>query len=85
MNPMTHQAAPILLIFLCDVHKLRECRCIGNGEIGKHLAVDLDPCIRQPRNKAAVRDAVRTRCCIDARDPETVSFAFLNCLLREPR
>ena len=56
MNPLTHQASLLsdLLIFLCNVHKLREGSRIGNGEIGKHFAVDLDACICQSRNKAAV-------------------------------
>src|SRR4051794_427290 len=43
---------------------------ILDGEIGEHLAVELDLRLPQPRDELVVRQAVRARSRVDAHDPE---------------
>ncbi len=48
-----------------------------DGEVGKHLAVDLDPGLREPADKSAVGQTVLAAAGIDALDPERAEIALL--------
>src|SRR3954453_10152518 len=50
---------------------------ILDGEIGAHLAVELDLRLPQPRDEMVVRQAVRARYRVDAHDPEPPERPFL--------
>jgi hypothetical protein len=60
-------------------HELGERLVVVHGQIGKHLAIDLDAGSLETRDHAAVGQAERTRGRIDARDPKPakIVLAFL--------
>ncbi len=60
-----------------DVDKLAERRRVVHGDIGEHLAVDLDVCQLQPMNEPAIAEAIDAGGGIDARNPEAAKIAFL--------
>src|SRR5205814_8767887 len=56
---------------LGDLRELLERHGIAHGEVGEHLAVDLDAGLAEPIHQAAVRQLMLPRGGVDARDPET--------------
>src|SRR5580700_2314694 len=53
-----------------------ECRRLGNGEVGQHLAVDFDPRRGKAGNKAAVGQPVLAHRRIDALNPQSTKLAL---------
>src|SRR3954447_4798275 len=52
------------------LHQGGERGRVVDREVGKHLAVELDPGVLEPVHEARVRDAVGTHARVDAGDPE---------------
>src|ERR1700749_910908 len=48
-----------------------------DGEVRQHLAVDVDPGLREPADKSAVGQAVFAATGVDALDPERAEIALL--------
>src|SRR5438552_498672 len=53
-----------------------EGRGFGNGELGEHLAIDLDPRPGEAGNEPAVGQPVLARRRVDALDPQRAEFAL---------
>src|ERR1700757_4665157 len=60
----------------CLIHQSLEGGGLVNGEVGKHLAVDLNTGAGEPADKSAIGHAVLAAGCVDALDPERAEIAF---------
>ena len=60
-----------------------EGRGVGDGQVGEHLAVDLDPGVVQAVDEAAVADAVEPAGRVDALDPELAELALAGTAVAE--
>src|SRR5436190_16728961 len=49
---------------------------VADGEVGEHLAIELDPGLRAPVHELIVREPVRARRRVDPRDPELPELAL---------
>ena len=49
---------------------------IVEGEVGEHLAVDLDACLVDKTHELAVAEVLQTGSCIDALNPESTEVAL---------
>ena len=76
------------VLFFCAFYQMRvlsvlhlfndstECFGVVEGEVGKHLAVDLDTALVDKTHELGVREVLKTGCSIDALNPEGTEVAF---------
>src|SRR5690242_11811242 len=62
---------------------LRKPFGVGYGDIGQHLAVDLDIGLLETEDELAVRQPVQARRGIDAGDPQAAEVALLDATVTE--
>src|SRR6185437_8594705 len=60
----------------CLIHQSLEGGGLVNGEVGKHLAVDLDTGAGEPADKSAIGDAMLAAGRVDALDPQGAEIAL---------
>src|SRR5581483_8979205 len=71
------QSARVLSCAAGLIHQGLEGLGLVNGQIGKHLAVNLDPGLRKPADKSAVGQPVLAAGRVDALNPEGAEIALL--------
>ena len=61
---------------LGDLHKSGESLRVGDGKLGEHPPVDLDPCGVKPLHEPVVCHAVRPGRSVDALNPQSPESAL---------